>query len=84
MAPNGDTQSTPSVGSSSSVDKLTLQILRVQIALTRLKFYSGRIDGAMTLETKDALQRFQSSQNLQVNGLMTTPTLNALGVPVVN
>lgn len=64
--------------------KLTLQITRVQIALTSLKFFEGQIDGVTTAKTRDALERFQVSRGLSRSELMNTPTLNALGVPAVN
>lgn len=67
-----------------SDEKLMRQIMRVQIALTSLKFYDGRISGVLDKETKSALKRFQILKGLPGSGLMTTPTLNALGVPAEN
>ena len=64
-------------------EKLRLQIMRVQIALTSLGLYTGRINGDMTSETKDAIKRIQIVKGLTVTGQMTTETLNALGVPAV-
>jgi His-Xaa-Ser repeat protein HxsA len=65
-------------------EKLRLQIMRVQVKLTTLGLYEGRIDGALNADTKAALERFQIVKGLPQSGLMTTPTLNALGVPAVN
>jgi His-Xaa-Ser repeat protein HxsA len=57
--------------------------MRVQIALTSRGFYRGEINGVLGANTQDALKRFQASRGLTKNGLMTTETLNALGVPAV-
>ena len=64
--------------------KRRLQIMRVQIALTSLGLYRGRVDGQLNGETREALQRFQDLKGLPQTGMMSTPTLNALGVPAVN
>lgn len=64
-------------------EKRRLQIMRVQIALTSLGLYSGSISGELTNETKDAIKRIQIVKGLPDTGLMTTETLNALGVPAV-
>lgn len=63
--------------------KRRLQIMRVQIALTSLGLFDGRIDGVLNTETKLALKRFQIVKGQPESGLMTTETLNALGVPAV-
>jgi len=65
-------------------EKLRLQIMRVQIKLTSLRLYDGRIDGVRNPATVEALKHFQLIKGLPESGLMTTPTLNALGVPAVN
>lgn len=65
-------------------EKRRLQIMRVQIALTSLGIYDGRIDGVLNPDTKSALAMFQTLKGLPETGMMTTPTLNALGVPAVN
>lgn len=64
-------------------EKRRLQIMRVQIALTSLGLFDGRIDGALNEETKLALKRFQLVKGQSESGLMTTDTLNALGIPAV-
>ena len=65
-------------------EKLRLQIMRVQIRLTSLGLYDGRIDGVMNASTRTALERFQDVKGLPRNGMMTTPTMNALGITTVN
>lgn len=57
--------------------------MRVQIALTSLGLYSDRIDGVLNAATKGSISRFQIVKGLKPTGLMTTETLNALGVPAV-
>jgi len=64
-------------------EKRRLQIMRVQIALTSLGLYGGRIDGALSSRTQKSLKLFQTVKDLPATGLMTTDTLNALGVPAV-
>jgi His-Xaa-Ser repeat protein HxsA len=66
-----------------NAEKLTLQIMRVQIALTTLGLYSGPVDGVLGAGTMESIKRFQVVKGLKTNGLMTTETLNALGVPAV-
>ncbi len=68
----------------STAEKLKLQIMRVQIALTSLKLYEGPINGILNPETQTGLMHFQTLKGLPETGLMTTPSLNALGVPAVN
>jgi His-Xaa-Ser repeat protein HxsA len=57
--------------------------MRVQIALTSLGLYTGPVDGVLGDQTKEALKRFQVVKGIESNGLMSTETLNALGVPAV-
>jgi len=64
-------------------EKLTLQIMRVQIALTSVGLYSGPMNGVLDTTTKESISRFQIVKGLEPTGLMTTETLNALGVPAV-
>ncbi len=64
--------------------KRRLQIMRVQIALTSLGLYNGRVDGVMNADTKTGLEFFQDLKGMPKSGQMTTPTLNALGVSAVN
>jgi His-Xaa-Ser repeat protein HxsA len=75
-----DVESRPTL----SVDeKLRLQVIRVQIRLNSLQLYDGQIDGVFGEETKDALKLFQRVKELPATGLMSTPTLNALGISAV-
>ena len=78
------TSTQPATSTENMNTMLMRQVMRVQIALTSLKFYDGRINGVLDQETKSALRNFQILKGLPDNGLMTTPTLNALGVPAVN
>jgi His-Xaa-Ser repeat protein HxsA len=64
-------------------EKRTLQIIQVQLALTRLGLYKGKVDGNLTEESKEALKQFQTVKGIKPNGLMTTDTLNALAIPAV-
>ena len=67
----------------SRAEKLHLQVFRVQIKLNTLGLFQGRISGTLDEETKTALRMFQSVKGLPENGLMSTATLNALGIPAV-
>ena len=67
----------------SLAEKRKLQVMRVQLSLTRLGIYTGSIDGELGSETKEAIRRFQAIKDQPQTGLMTTDTLNALGVPAV-
>jgi hypothetical protein len=64
-------------------EKRKLQIMRVQIALTSLGLYQGIVDGALNDGTKESLTMFQNLKGIEPNGLMSTETMNALGVPAV-
>jgi len=64
-------------------EKRRLQIMRVQIALTSLGLYGGTVDGTLNDGTKKSLAMFQNLKGIEPNGLMSTATLNALGVPTV-
>lgn len=80
-ATNGAAQGLAPMPPLSQAQKLKLQLMRVQIRLSGLGLYKGRIDGVRNPETVDAVKRFQSVKGLPEDGMMTTPTLNALGVP---
>lgn len=64
-------------------EKLRLQVIRVQIRLNTLGLYNGTIDGILGASTKDALKIFQRVRDLPASGMMTTDTLNALGITAV-
>lgn len=66
-----------------TAEKRTLQIMRVQIALTSLGLHTGPVSGVLDDQTKEALKRFQMVKGIEPNGLMSTETLNALAVPAV-
>ncbi|HBI68175.1 MAG TPA: peptidoglycan-binding protein [Massilia sp.] len=57
--------------------------MRVQIRLNTLHLYDGQVDGIFNDETKRALKLFQTVKGLPETGLMSTPTLNALGISAV-
>jgi His-Xaa-Ser repeat protein HxsA len=65
-------------------EKRQLQVMRVQIRLLSLGLYDGQANGVLDAKTKDSLKLFQNLKHLPETGLMTTPTLNALGVPAVD
>jgi His-Xaa-Ser repeat protein HxsA len=64
-------------------EKRRLQVLRVQIKLNSLKLYDGQLTGVLDEPTRESLKLFQGVKNLPMTGMMTTPTLNALGIPAV-
>ena len=68
----------------SKPEKLKLQIMRVQIKLKSLGLFEGQVDGVLSEETKTGLMYFQQLKDLPITGLMTTATLNAMGIPAVN
>jgi His-Xaa-Ser repeat protein HxsA len=65
-------------------EKLRIQVIRVQIRLNTLGLYNDKIDGVFGSTTKNALRIFQRVREIPATGLMTTDTLNALGIPAVN
>lgn len=65
-------------------EKRRLQVIRVQIRLNSLMLYDGQIHGALDDETKRGLKLFQKVKGLPETGLMSTATLNALGIPAVH
>jgi His-Xaa-Ser repeat protein HxsA len=82
-APVSPALATPRVPSLSRAEKLKLQVMRTQISLTTLGLYKGPISGELDDATKESLKHFQDLKGMQANGLMTTETLNALGIPAV-
>lgn len=71
-------------GTEAHYSKLQMQVMRVQIKLTSIGLYSGRIDGILGPATRTALEKYQQQSSLTVNGRMTTETMNMLGIPAVN
>ncbi len=57
-------------------------IRRVQMGLIIKGYEPGTIDGVMGEQTRLALKLFQSRNSLPADGMMSTQTLNALGVIV--
>ena len=55
-------------------------IRRVQMGLIIKGYEPGSIDGVMGGQTRSALKLFQSHNSLPIDGMMSTQTLNALGV----
>jgi His-Xaa-Ser repeat protein HxsA len=64
-------------------DQLALMVMRVQAALFSKGYDPGAISGEFDASTKAALRKFQAMHGLKASGLMTTETLNALGVALV-
>lgn len=64
-------------------EKRRLQVLRVQMKLNSLRIYDGQLTGTLDEATRQSLKLFQAVKNLPTTGMMTTPTLNALGIPAV-
>ncbi len=56
------------------------EIRQMQQALDQKGFKSGRADGKLGPETKNALKQFQSKQGLQQTGMPDDQTLAALGI----
>lgn len=81
--PAAPAPSTPRAPVFSHAEKLKLQVMRTQIALTSLGLYKGPINGELDSGTKESLRHFQAVKGFEANGLMSTDTLNALGVPAV-
>lgn len=71
---------TPAPAPRASQQDAILMTMRVQTVLTRLGFYTGKIDGKMGAETKAALRAFQRAQGLGVTGVMDNTTLAKLGI----
>lgn len=82
-APVSPVPGKPAQPSLSTAEKRTLQIMRVQLALTTLGLYSGPVNGVLDDSTQKAISHFQTVKGLETDGRMTTETLNALGVPAV-
>src|SRR5262245_33969936 len=57
-------------------------IVGVQMSLRNRGFYSGDFNGMMTMETIDAVQRFQAANYLPATGVLDARTQMALGVTI--
>jgi len=73
-----------SAGVPASVDQRTdPNVTAVQTDLAKLGYYRGAIDGLFGRDTRDAVARYQSDQNVRITGTLTTQTLQSLGVKKV-
>jgi peptidoglycan hydrolase-like protein with peptidoglycan-binding domain len=43
-------------------------------------YYEGAIDGHLGIGTKSALKAYQADSGIKVDGTLSTPTLNGLGI----
>lgn len=59
----------------------TERIAAYQVALERIHFSCGFIDGDQGMRTQRMLRAFQSSRNLPVTGFLDQPTRDAIGEP---
>jgi len=57
------------------------RIAAYQVALERIHFSCGFIDGDQGMRTQRMLRAFQASQNLPTTGFLDEPTRNAIGEP---
>jgi hypothetical protein len=67
-----------------SGDALTGQLAYVgalQVALRRLGYYCGEIDGNFTPAVCDAIARLQKNYSMRVTGTLTVPVRRALFLP---
>ncbi len=56
------------------------KIRELQSALSREGFYTGEINGVLTLETNEAIRAYQMNRDLPQGGGMTLETLESLGI----
>lgn len=57
-------------------------IMRIQLVLSTLGFYTGDIDGLMGPATRASLNAFRRSRGIKISETLDVYTLNALGVSV--
>jgi hypothetical protein len=79
----GDSSDVPPAyqGTTSTAPAPDPTVTAAQTELTQSGYYSGPIDGLFGPTTRDAVARYQMSQNLTVTGSLTPDTLQALGLP---
>ena len=53
----------------------------LQVALRRLGYYCGPIDGIFSAEVEDAIARLQKNYSMRVTGTLTSPVRRALHLP---
>ncbi|RJF89346.1 His-Xaa-Ser repeat protein HxsA [Oleomonas cavernae] len=58
----------------------TIMTMRVQVELTRLGYYFGKIDGIVGTELRISLRNFQRHEGLAVSGAIDNATLSRLGL----
>jgi hypothetical protein len=81
MVPVGSgSASSTEIRSTSSAGSADVDIRRVQEVLIEKGFYHGKVDGVLTIETKDALIAFQRRQGIEATGRIDVRTSEALGV----
>lgn len=56
------------------------EVKKIQEKLKAWGYYSGNVDGIYGSKTFEAVKKFQRKNNLQVDGIAGTKTLNALGI----
>jgi hypothetical protein len=81
MVPVGSgSASATEIRSTSSTGSADVDIRRVQEVLIEKGFYHGKVDGVLTIETKDALIAFQRREGIEATGRIDVRTSEALGV----
>lgn len=82
-----DLQSTENVNLSTIFEshlKLEKQdIIQLQVALKKAKYYVGEINGILTAATKRAIRKYQKEHHQQVTGEPTEQVLKLLGISSV-
>ena len=53
----------------------------MQVALRRLGYYCGPVDGIFSAEVEDAIARLQKNYSMRVTGTLTIPVRRALHLP---
>ena len=67
--------------SGSELSKKPAYVGALQVALRRLGYYCGPIDGYFTPEVSDAIARMQKNYSMRVTGTLTVPVRRALFLP---
>lgn len=78
----GDSTDVPPAyqGTTSTAPAPDPTVTAAQTELTQLGYYNGPVDGLFGPTTRDAVARYQMTQNLSVTGSLTPDTLQALGL----
>jgi lipoprotein-anchoring transpeptidase ErfK/SrfK len=80
--PIGQTQGVPARALPLDPNKLdTERIAAYQVALERIHFSCGFVDGDQGMRTQRMLRAFQASRGLPVTGFLDQPTRDAIGEP---